>query len=184
MTNAVCMTNSTRTSDEMYVWDDLDEQMYQTDKILNKPAVADAECAKAYERYLVYRERAYSPRGIDYERTAKYGCRIGGGCGGTHDAIMDMIELQTEYDDKKKEYEDAKRELYALLKSCDTLTSLERKFLEERHMSRHGKGYTYLANRYKLRNYHAALYIYKKAYTTFSEWLRKNGYINTRMEDE
>ena len=60
MRNNTLTQNIEASDTSMYHWDDLDEQMYQTDKILNKPALADAECEKAYERYLVYYERAYS----------------------------------------------------------------------------------------------------------------------------
>lgn len=179
--NCYYATENTHTARGLYEceeyseWDEYDEQMFLTDKVLGVPYEAGKEYQRAYERYMRLRKQAEKVRGYEFVDRGKYGYHIFGDDWSAENLIMDMIEAHEQYDDKWWALIKAQTDLIALMKQCDTLSVLQRAVLALRHLPSKPQGYGQIARYHGLKDENEAWDVYKQGYVAFSEWLRKTG---------
>lgn len=160
--------------DDRYRWDDVDEMMYQADKVLMAPVLAGNEYEDAKERYTFMNHKVQGISGYDYSKRDKYGCCIMGSGYNDHDLFADLAEAEELVKETNEKYHKLQEDCKKLLRECTDLTEEQRNALETRYCGgTQLLGYEVIAALNGLTNYKQAYCLWEKGYEVFTLWLNK-----------
>lgn len=155
---------------------EMEEMLYQADRVLLEPSEAALEWDKACEYYEKCKYRAQGVAGYDYAEMGKYGCRITGSGYEDKDAMVEMMAASEKVDAKWKSYDKARGNCLKNIAECLTsgkITDVQSNVLSARYCSgtKGVVGYAEVAQMAGLSDYKQAYYQHQKARDAFALWL-------------
>ena len=117
---------------------EMEELLYQADRVLLEPSEAALELDKACEYYEKCKYRAQGVAGYDYAEMGKYGCRITGSGYEDKDAMVEMMAASEKVDAKWKSYDKVRGNCLKKIAACLTsgkITEVQSNVLKARYCS-------------------------------------------------
>lgn len=165
-------------TEEYVTFDEYDDMLYATNKVLMRVANAIHKLESMYEKCVRARTRLESVGSFDYESIGKLGCRVSGGsCKDTGSKVIDLIELEDQYKETLAFVESERQTLKAIIWECPGMTEVQKQVLFYRYDQAPSRNFDEIAEIVGLKNYDAAWYRYKKAYAIFAMWVVETDYI-------
>ena len=154
------------------VTDRIDDWYNSTNEFLDKASNAWNRLQRLKDKYFDLETRATCAGGLNYERMGMYGCKIQTShTYGIEDVLVELAEVEEEYEEAFRAYEVARMELIDVVESAG-LTDVQQRVMYLRHADGSHMNYYEIARKAGLRNYDSAWYQYKKAYVKIANYLR------------
>lgn len=155
---------------------EMEEMLYQADRVLLEPSEAALEWDKACEYYEKCKYRAQGVAGYDYAEMGKYGCRITGSGYEDKDAMVEMMTASEKADAKWEKYDKVRGNCLKKIAEClasGKITEVQSNVLKARYCggNKGVVGYAEVAQMAGLSDYKQAYYQHQKARDAFALWL-------------